>query len=72
MCADPVTGSSSIPDCGAKKRETKSTCVPGAVTIRPLALSFEMILKSGCMSFISSSVFIRSNNLFCLNRALLG
>src|ERR1051326_9041658 len=29
VCADPVTGSSSIPDCGPKNRDTKSTCTPG-------------------------------------------
>src|SRR5690349_825865 len=37
VCADPVTGSSSIPDCGAKNLDTKSTCDPRAVAITPLA-----------------------------------
>ena len=29
VCAEPVTGSSGIPQLGAKKRETKSCSLPG-------------------------------------------
>src|SRR4029453_6894457 len=36
VCADPVTISSGMPDCGAKKRDTKSTVSPFADTITPL------------------------------------
>ena len=32
MCADPVTGSSSMPDCGAKNLETKSKLAMTYVT----------------------------------------
>jgi hypothetical protein len=37
QCAEPVTGSSSIPAAGAKKRERKSYCdpAPEQVTMTP-------------------------------------
>ena len=34
QCADPVTGSSFTPNCGAKNLDTKSTFFPFAVMIK--------------------------------------
>ena len=45
--AEPVTGSSSMPDWGKKQRETKSDSSPGAVTTTPLAGTVARSLKSG-------------------------
>jgi hypothetical protein len=49
QCAEPVTGSSSIPDCGARKRDTKSTPAVDArlVTITPRAGTVCRRLRSG-------------------------
>ena len=61
--AEPVTGSSSIPMPGAKKRETKSISPPGAVTISPRAFSSAIAAKSGSKSSrvrLSSKTAIRS------------
>ena len=55
QCADPVTGSSSMPYFGAKKRLTKSESLPGAVTMTPRRSSCLRRLKSGVRDRMSSS-----------------
>jgi hypothetical protein len=44
---EPVTGSSSLPECGAKKRETTSHVSPGAVMTRPRGCAVSIARRSG-------------------------
>jgi hypothetical protein len=54
--ADPVTGSSGMPDWGAKKRETKSHASPAAVTITPRVSSKASSVMSGSSARTSASL----------------
>ena len=50
QCAEPVTGSSGIPCAGAKKRDTKSQSLPGAVAITANLSSRFQLLHIGLKS----------------------
>ena len=58
QCADPVTGSSSMPEPGAKKRETKSQpgVVARLVTMTPRTGSVRSRAKSGVRPVTAASV----------------